>query len=32
MDEGRTVSLLAWTVGGIVGVLFALEAIALSLN
>ena len=32
MDETRTLSLLAWTVGGIVGVLFVLEAIALSLN
>ena len=32
MDETRTLSLLVWTVGGIVGVLFVLEAIALSLN
>ena len=32
MDEARTLSLLAWVVGGIVGVLFVLEAIALSLN
>jgi hypothetical protein len=32
MDETRTLFLLAWTIGGIVGVLFVLEAIALSLN
>ena len=32
MDEARTLFLLAWTIGGIVGVLFILEAIALSLN
>jgi hypothetical protein len=32
MDEARTLSLLAWSIGGIVGVLFVLEAIAMSLN
>jgi hypothetical protein len=32
MDEARTLSLLAWIIGGIVGVLFVLEAIALSLS
>ncbi len=32
MDEARTLSLLAWIVGGIVGVLFILQAIALSLS
>jgi hypothetical protein len=30
MDEARTLSLLAWIIGGIVGVLFILQAIALS--
>ena len=32
MDETRTLFLLAWTIGAIVGVLFLLQAIALSLN
>ena len=32
MDEARTLSLLAWIIGGIVGVLFILQAIALSLS
>jgi hypothetical protein len=32
MDEARTLSLLAWTIGIIVGVLFILDAIALSLS
>jgi hypothetical protein len=31
MDEARTLLLLGWTVGGIVGALFVLNAIALSL-
>ena len=31
MDEARTLSILAWTVGGIVGAVFVLNAIALSL-
>jgi uncharacterized membrane protein YdcZ (DUF606 family) len=30
MDEARTLSWLAWTVGGIVGTVFILSAIALS--
>ena len=30
MDEARTLSLLAWTVGSIVGAVFVLNAIALS--
>jgi hypothetical protein len=32
MDEARTLSLLAWIIGGIVGVLFILQAVALSLS
>ena len=32
MDEARTLSLLAWIIGGIVGALFILQAIALSLS
>ncbi len=32
MDEARTLSLLVWIIGGIVGVLFVLQAIALSLS
>jgi hypothetical protein len=32
MNEARTLSLLAWTIGGIVGLLFILEAFALSLS
>lgn len=31
MDEARTLSILAWTVGGIVGAVFVLNGIALSL-
>jgi len=31
MDERRSLALLGWTVGGIVGLMFALNAIALSL-
>ena len=31
MDEAHTLRYLGWTVGGIVGVLFVLNAIALSL-
>ena len=31
MDEAQTLRLLGWTVGGIVGALFVLNAIALSL-
>jgi hypothetical protein len=30
MDEAQTLRLLGWTVGGIVGALFVLNAIALS--
>jgi hypothetical protein len=30
MDEARTLQFLGWTVGGIVGVVFLLNAIALS--
>ena len=32
MDEARTLSLLAWIIGGSVGALFILQAIALSLS
>ncbi len=32
MDEARTLSLLAWIIGAIVGALFILQAIALSLS
>jgi hypothetical protein len=31
MDERRTLSLLGWTIGGLVGAVFVLNAIALSL-
>jgi hypothetical protein len=31
MDERRTLSLLGWTIGGVVGAVFVLNAIALSL-
>lgn len=31
MDERRSLALLGWTVGGIVGLMFMLNAIALSL-
>lgn len=31
MDERRSVALLGWTVGGIVGVMFMLNAVALAL-
>ena len=31
MDEAHTLRLLGWTVGGIVGAVFVLNAIALSL-
>ena len=31
MDERRSLALLGWTVGGIVGLMFVLNAIALSL-
>lgn len=31
MDERRSVTLLGWTVGGIVGVMFVLNAVALAL-
>lgn len=31
MDERRTLALLGWTLGGIVGLMFTLNAIALSL-
>jgi hypothetical protein len=30
MDERRTLSLLGWTIGGVVGAVFVLNAIALS--
>lgn len=30
MDERRTLSILAWTVGSVVGIMFILNAIALS--
>jgi hypothetical protein len=32
MDERQTLRLLAWSVGGVVGVLFFLNAVALSLT
>ncbi len=32
MDEARTLAVLAWIIGWIVGVLFVLQAIALSLS
>ncbi len=32
MDEARTLAVLAWIIGGIVGVMFVLQAIALSLS
>ena len=31
MDERRTLAFLGWTVGGIVGVMFVLNAVALAL-
>jgi hypothetical protein len=31
MDERRTLSLLGWTIGGVIGAVFVLNAIALSL-
>jgi hypothetical protein len=31
MDERRTLSLLGWTIGSVVGAVFVLNAIALSL-
>ncbi len=31
MDEAATLRFLAWTIGGVVGVVFLLNAIALSL-
>ena len=31
MDERRTLSLLGWTIGGVVGAVFVLNAVALSL-
>jgi gas vesicle protein len=31
MDEARTLAFLGWTIGGIVGAVFVLNAIALSL-
>jgi hypothetical protein len=31
MDEQQTLRLMAWTIGGLVGVLFFLNAVALSL-
>jgi hypothetical protein len=30
MDERRTLSILGWTIGGIIGVVFILNAIALA--
>ncbi len=30
MDERRTLSVLAWTIGGVVGLFFVLSAIALA--
>jgi len=32
MDERRSLALLAWTVGGIVGLMFTLNAVALSIS
>ncbi len=32
MDERRSLALLGWTVGGIVGLMFTLNAIALALT
>jgi len=32
MDERRSLAVLGWTVGGIVGLMFTLNAIALSLT
>ena len=32
MDEAQTLALLAWIIGGIVGVAFVLNAIALSMS
>jgi hypothetical protein len=31
MDERRTLSLLAWSIGGVVGIMFLLNGLALSL-
>jgi hypothetical protein len=31
MDERRTLSILGWTIGGVVGTVFILNAIALAL-
>ena len=31
MDERQTLTVLAWTIGGVVGIVFVLNAIALSL-